>query len=94
MVELYFSNNGVDPITVNCTLLTGWQGMPGAIVVNKSVTVYNGAQGKIDFSSDDTADPSDTTLGSALVGVNCSLPSRGVINDTYMYWLDDDGMAT
>jgi len=93
-VSLFFSNNGVDPITVNCTMLTGWQGWSGAKTLNKSVSVSSGVQNVITFSPSDTSDPADTNLGSTLIGVNCSLPPHGVINDTYLNWQEEDGIGT
>ena len=93
-VTLFFSNNGVDPISVSCTMLTGWQGWSGAKVVNKWVNVVAGVQSSLNFSASDTSDPADSNLGAALIGVNCSLPSHGVINDTYMTWQEDDGVGT
>lgn len=92
-VEMWFSNNGTaGPLTVNCTMLNGWQGADGAVAVNKSVVVTAGAQSDIVFNSDDTPDPSDTDLGFVLVGVNCTLPTNAVINDTYVSWFDENGV--
>lgn len=93
LIDMWFSNNGTaGPITVNCTMLSGWQGAPGAVLVNKSVSVTNIEQSEISFSPDDTPDTSDTDLGFLLVGVNCTLPTHAVINDTYVYWADDNGV--
>lgn len=92
-VDMFFSNNGTaGPVTVNCTMLNGWQGAEGAVAVNKSVSVTNGTQSQITFDSDDTPDPADTDLGFVLVGVNCTLPTNAVINDTYVYWGDENGV--
>jgi hypothetical protein len=93
-VDMWFSNNSTaGPVTVNCTMLSGWQGAEGAVVVNKSVVVTNGTQSEIQFSSDDTPDDTDTDLGFLLVGVNCTLPTNAVINDTYVFWGDEDGVG-
>jgi len=89
-VTMYFNNsNASASITVNCTLLTGWQGMTGAVAINKSVVVDAHTQTSLTFSADDTADAMDTDLGADLVGVNCTLPTGAVINDTYLFW--DEG---
>src|SRR4249919_389886 len=85
-VYMYFSNSGTGTISINCSLLTGWQGQGGAFVVNKTVAVTAGEQASLEFSAADTVDPSDTDLGFDLVGVNCTLPKNAVINDTYIYW--------
>jgi hypothetical protein len=91
-VQLWFSNNGDSALSINCTLLPGFQGSTG-VAVNKSVTVLaDKLQREITFSSADTSDPLDTTLGDNLVGVNCALPTGAVINDTYVNWLDENGV--
>jgi len=96
LVEMWFSNNATSgSVTINCTLLTGSQGWAGAVVINKSVSIAAGpGQDFLQFSAGDTADPGDTSLGSELVGVNCTLPPHAVINDTYIYWNDEDGVGT
>lgn len=91
-VEMWFSNNSANPINVDCTLLSGWQGATGAVLINKSASVVTGVQTGIFFDSDDTPDPADTDLGFPIVGVNCTLPTSGVINDTYVYWADENGV--
>ena len=92
-VEMWFSNNGTSgPLTVNCTMLNGWQGAEGAVAVNKSTSVTAGIQSDIVFNADDTPDASDTDLGFVLVGVNCTLPTNAVINDTYVSWFDENGV--
>ena len=42
-------------------------------------------------TADDMPDP-DADLGFNIVGVNCTLPTSAVINDTYVYWGDEDGV--
>ena len=92
-VDMFFSNNGTTgPVTVNCTMLNGWQGAEGAVLVNKTASVTNGTQTQISYDSDDTPDATDTDLGFVLVGVNCTLPTNAVINDTYVYWGDENGV--
>ena len=92
-VEMWFSNNGTSgPLTVNCTMLNGWQGADGAVAVNKGVVVTAGAQSEIVFNASDTPDGTDTDLGFVLVGVNCTLPTNAVINDTYASWFDENGV--
>lgn len=97
-IDMYFSNNSAAAITVPCTLLTGWQGAAGAVLVNKSASVAanagNGtvAQAEILFDSDDTPSTTDVDLGFPIVGVNCTLPTSGVINDTYVFWGDENGV--
>jgi hypothetical protein len=91
-VEMYFSYNAASgSASVPCTLLNGWQGAPGQIAVNKTVTVTTTAQGELTFGPADTPDTTDTDLGFVLVGVNCTLPQNVVINDTYVFWGDENG---
>ncbi len=95
-VQLYFSNNNAtgDPVDVNCTMLTGFQGAAGAIAINKTVTLAAQEKGgTILFNSDDTPNPSDRDLGDTLVGVNCTLPTKVIINDTYLLYEDENGVG-
>lgn len=91
-IEMWFSNNATADADVNCTMLTGWQGASGAVAVNKSETVSNGVQSVITFDETDTPSTTDTDLGFSVVGVNCTLPTSLVINDTYVFWGDEDGV--
>lgn len=93
-VDVYFSNNGTSSITINCTLLTGYQGDPGAVAINKSVTLPAGSQSTVfvSYTAADTPSSTDTDLGAEQVGVNCTLPTGGVINDTYVQYQDDNGL--
>lgn len=91
-IELYFSNNAVADASVNCTLLTGWQGADGAVAVNKSTDVVNGTQSVIAFDASDTPSATDTDLGFIIVGANCTIPTSVVINDTYVFWGDENGV--
>lgn len=93
-IEMYFSNNAMSTAAVNCTLLTGWQGATGAVAVNKSVNVTNGTQSGISFDANDTPSTTDTDLGFTIVGVNCTIPTNVVINDTYVFWSDEDGVGS
>jgi hypothetical protein len=91
-IEMWFSNNGSSPLTVDCTMLNGWQGASGAVLINKSVTVNPGVQSDIVYQPVDMPDPAATDLGFVLVGVNCTLPTNAVINDTYVSWFDENGV--
>ena len=94
IVDMWFTNNNAaGTINVNCTLLTGYQGQGGAVIINKSVNIAAGEQEGIDFTADDTPDGADVDLGDHLVGVNCTLPTGAVINDTYIYWQENNGVA-
>ena len=92
---VYFTNNNTTgSITVSCTLLTGYQGQAdaGAYTVTKSVVVAAGTQEGLEWHPTDNPTAGSTDFGTDLVGINCSLPHGGVINDTYLYWQQDDGV--
>lgn len=89
-VIMYFSNNSAVNITVNCTMLTGYQGSPAAYAKNKSVTVgaMTSSAQSITYNSTDNPTPGATTLGNPLIGVNCTLPTGAVINQIRMSWTE------
>jgi hypothetical protein len=92
---LWFSSLATTgPISFNCTMITGWQGADGAVAVNKvSAPVVNGG-GQQELAWDATDMPAGSTdLGFSIIGVNCTVPKGGVINDTYVYWGDEDGIG-
>ncbi len=92
-LEVWFSNNSSAAITVSCTLLTGYQGDSNGYAVTKSVSVPVGtAQRFLSWGAADNPTTGATTLGNNLVGVNCSLPTGAVINDTYLFWNMDNGV--
>jgi hypothetical protein len=92
-VLMAFSNNTGSAFNVNCTMLTGFQGESGAIAVNKVTNVPSGDNtAEVEYSGSDLAG-SPVDLGSVLVGVNCTLPKGAVINDTYGFWGDENGVG-
>lgn len=94
-VSMWFSNNGTSgPQTVNCSMLTGFQGQAGAILVNKTASVVAGEQTEIFYDATSTPSTTDVDLGFILVGVNCTVPTSVVVNDTYVYWADEDGVGS
>lgn len=94
-LDVYFSNTSTEDITVSCSLLTGYQGDADSYVSTKSVVVPAGATSDdgIDlyWSSEDNPEPESSDLGSYLIGINCSLPHGGVINDIYLDQNIDNG---
>ena len=97
-VAMYFHNNTSADITINCTMLTGYQGEAGAVAVNKSLvlkpgypTQQNPFETGITFQGADLPTPG-ADLGNVLAGVNCTLPTGAVINDTYVAWQDENGV--
>ncbi|MDB6164393.1 MAG: hypothetical protein JWL98_1825 [Xanthomonadaceae bacterium] len=94
---VYFSNNNASgTISVSCSLLTGYQTQGGAnqYLVTKTFDVVAGTQSQLHFSGADNPDPAgpSATFNNDLIGINCSLPHGGVINDTYLVWSMDNGV--
>lgn len=86
-------NNGNNTFTVNCSELSGYFGNVGTLLSKTSDSLAPGSDANIEFSADDTADTSDTDLGSYSVGVVCNLPTHAVMSDTWATWTDEDGAA-
>lgn len=93
-VQAYFSTNTGSSLTVTCTMLTGWQGMAGAVAVTKSTLVTTAtSNAQITFTAADTPSTTDTDLGTSNeVGINCTLPFGAVLNDTYLRYSEEDGV--
>jgi hypothetical protein len=95
-LTVYFSNNGTASITVTCTLLTGYQGESGTYMVTKTTApIAPGGveQQSLQWTSTDNPEQGATDLGNLLVGINCSLPTGAVINDSYLAWNQDNGVG-
>jgi hypothetical protein len=96
-VYVYFSNTSSAAITINCTLLTSYMGSSSAYTVSKSVEVpanSTGADESLSWTAADNPEEGATNLGDYLIGINCSLPHGGVINDTYVNQSMDNGVGT
>jgi hypothetical protein len=94
LLYMYFSNNSASDITISCTLLTGYQGDSNTYAVTKSAAVPAHAvnTGFLSWAAADNPNASATDLGSYLIGINCTLPPGGVINDTYLYQVLENGV--
>ena len=88
---LRISNSGSTPIAVTCSELSGYFGDAGTVVTKTTPSIAASDSATLDFTSDDTPDPDDTTLGYA-VGINCILPTHAVMSETYASWVDEDGV--
>ncbi len=96
-LDVWFSNNGTAPITVTCTLLTGYQGEGGTTQYAVSKTTAPIAPGGTSqqralWTPADNPVAGSTNLGNYLIGINCSLPTGAVMNDTYLDWSQDNGI--
>lgn len=93
---VYFSNNNTTgTVTVTCTLLTGYQGQGGTnqyTVTKTTAAIAPGAQQGLEWHAADNPNAGATDFGTDLVGINCSMPHGAVINDTYLYWQQDNGI--
>ncbi len=95
---MYFSNNNTSgTITITCTMLTGYQTDTSTYVSSKTTTAIPSggtAQRSLAWAPADNPTAGATTLGNYLIGVNCTLPSGGVINDAYLTWNQDNGIGS
>ncbi len=93
-LDIYFYNNTAAAITVTCTMFNGYQTQGGAnqFLVTKSVVIDPGTQNDAFFTPADNPNPSPTTLGNALINLNCSMPTGAIANDTYLQWTQDNGV--
>ncbi len=97
-IYIYFANNNASgTLTVTCTLLTGYQGQTGAYIVTKTTSAIAAggtSQDSLHWGATDNPTPSSTDLGNSRLGINCTLPSGAVANDTYLYWKQDNGVGS
>ncbi len=87
-LQIYTSNTSLQPIAIACTMLVGYFGEPDLYLVTKSVNVaaqtFRGPV--IEFDAGDNPAPLSVTLGDSLIGVNCTLPAGGGLNETKLSW--------
>ena len=86
------ANNGNAEFTVTCSELSGYFGDSGVIINKTTGSVAPGASEYVEFTAADTPDTGDNDLGYYAVGIVCNLPSHGVIGETYVDWVDEDGV--
>ena len=86
------ANNGSAALTVTCSQLSGYFGDSGVIIHKTTGSVAPGASEYVEFTAADTPDTGDNDLGYYAVGIVCNLPSHGVIGETYVDWVDEDGV--
>lgn len=87
-----FSNRTATPVTVGCTLLTGYDGEPGAYAVNKSITVPASSRSFVEWTQADNPTAGALSLGNNQVGINCTLPPNVIMTDMHLYWFMDIGV--
>lgn len=94
-LDVYFFNNTSANITVTCTLFNGYQGQGGAAqyLNTKSAVVTPGAQNDILWTQADNPTAGATTLGNALININCTMPPGAIANDTYLQWTQGNGVT-
>ena len=95
-LEVWFANNNTSgTITVTCTLLTGYQGETAGYAVTKTTAAIDAGgtdQAFLAWTQADNPTAGATSLGNQFIGINCTLPQGGVINDTYLQWAQDNGI--
>lgn len=95
LLEVWFSNSSAAPITVTCSLLTGFQGDPSKYIKTKttaSIPANSAGQQPLDFTSADNPVTGASDLGNQLIGLNCTMPTGAIMNDTYLDWSQDNGI--
>jgi hypothetical protein len=88
-ISLFLNNHGATSFDIACTAATGFEG-EFSYFINKTTTVDPGMSTPVDFSPAD-AGSGDIGFGEFLVGLTCTLPKNGVVNDTYVSYTIDNG---
>lgn len=89
LISVRLVNNSSATMTISCTNLQGYLGAIVGSTITKSVTLAAGGQNVIQFSASDTPSTTDTDLGSAYSGVNCTMPTNAIMTRTDANWIDD-----
>lgn len=96
-VTVYFANNSSGTITVTCTMLTGAQTSSNAYAVTKTTTPISAGgltSTSLSWSLLDNPTPGASDMGNGYIGINCTLPTGAVINQTLVIWRQDNGVGT
>lgn len=93
-LSVYFSNNSAAQISISCSLLTGYAGQSTGYLVTKTVLVAAGsvAISNLSWGPADNPTAGALNLGNSFIGINCTLPTGAVMNDTYLYWDMNNGV--
>ena len=89
LLDTYFSNTTAAELSVTCTAVSGFETGDNEFV-SQTVAIAPGTQGNLFWEDADF--PVDG-LASGLVSISCNLPAGAAVNDTYIWWLADDGGA-
>lgn len=87
-LTIHMSNTSAVPVSISCTMLVGYFGEPSQYAVTKTASVPAGSlRGSfVQFTAADNPAPLALTLGDQLIGVNCTLPPGGGLNETELEW--------
>ncbi len=95
-LQMAFANNNPSgTITVTCTMLTGFQGSLAAYAVTKTTTAIPAGgttQRALTWTTSDNPAAGATDFGHPLIGINCTLPTGAVINQSIIHWDQDNGI--
>jgi hypothetical protein len=89
-ITLFLNNHGTASFDIPCTVATGYEGA-FSYFFSKTTTVDPGMSTPVDFSPAD-AGSADIGFGEYLVGLTCTLPKNGVVNDNYVSYSVDNGV--
>jgi hypothetical protein len=89
-ISVFLNNHGTASFDIPGTAATGFEGAFSYFII-KTTSVDPNTPVPVDFSPAD-AGSGDTGFGEYLVGLTCTLPKGGVVNDTYVSYSVDNGV--
>lgn len=87
LLDTYFSNNTAAAVNLNCTAVTGFQGEDSVneYVAQTIAIPANGHANPVWIDTD-----FENGFASGLISISCNIPPGVGINDTYIFWVEDD----
>ena len=85
LLDTYFSNKGTAAASVTCTAVSGYNGGTNEYVAQTFSVPANGEYNAFWIAEDFTGE-----LAAGLISINCQLPPSVGVNDTYVFWEEDD----
>ena len=89
-ISIVLNNHGTTSFDIPCTMAAGFE-VAFTSFISKTPTVDPSTQTLVDFTPAD-AGSSANGFGEYLVGLTCTLPKNGVVNDTYVSYSVDNGV--
>ncbi|HET7163052.1 MAG TPA: hypothetical protein VFI32_10330 [Rhodanobacteraceae bacterium] len=89
-ILLFLNNHSTASFDIPCTAAVGPEGA-FSYFISKTTTVAPGEQSPVEFTPADGGS-SDIGFNDYLIGLTCTLPKGGVVNDTYVAYAIDNGV--